>query len=218
MNRTRVMLVDDHAMVRGGVRALLERKPDWEVCGEASTGREAVAAAANLKPDVVVMDISMPDMNGLEATRQILRNNQKTEVLILSMHESDQMVGDVLASGARGYVLKTGSGDELMAALERLRVHKVFFTSNVSEIVLRGYLTGHGEPASGEIRIGQLTPRERELVKLLTEGQSNKQAAHILNITVKTVETHRARIMSKLELHSISDLVRYAVRNNIAVA
>ena len=163
MTKTRILLVDDHALVRMGLRALLERRPDWEVCGEASTGRAAVTAAEQLKPDVVVMDISMPDLNGLEATRQILHNNYKIEVLVLSMHESDQIVGDVLASGARGYVLKTSSGDEIIAALERLREHKIFFTSKVAETVLRGYSTSRGAAAFGASPTGQLTPKEREL-------------------------------------------------------
>src|ERR1035441_2063087 len=149
MKKTRILVVDDHELVRRGVLASIQQfRPDWEVCGEGSTGREAVANAASLKPDIVVMDISMPDMNGLEATRQILKENPEIEVLILSMHESEQLVHEVLASGARGYVLKADAGNDLIAALEALRQHKLFFTSRISEVVLRGYLTRSEEHTS----------------------------------------------------------------------
>jgi DNA-binding NarL/FixJ family response regulator len=162
------------------------------------------------------MDISMPDLNGLEATRQILKDRPRTEVLILSMHESEQIVRDVLASGARGYILKSDAGDDLVSALEALQQHKLFFTSNVAEVVLHGYLKGSGTERAPETRnSGLLTSREREIVQLLAEGWSNKEAAATLHISIKTVETHRARIMAKLDLHSISDLVRYAIRNRI---
>src|ERR1019366_8590901 len=143
MKKTRILVAGDHELVRRGVLASIQQfRPDWEVCGEASNGREAVASAASLKPDIVVMDISMPEMNGLEATRQILKNNAEVEVLILSMHESEHLVHEVLASGARGYVLKADAGDNLIAALDALRQHKLFFTSRISEVVLRGYLGG----------------------------------------------------------------------------
>ena len=209
-------MVDDHHVVRRGVAGVIEdARPEWEVCGEASTGREAVAAAASLKPDVVVMDISMPDMNGLEATREILKNNPGIEVLILSVHESDQIVHDVLAAGARGYILKQDAGTELIAALEAVRLHRVFFTARVSEVVLSGYL---GRAAAGtppEVPFSRLSPREIQIVQLVAESKSNKEVSNILHISVKTVESHRAHIMEKLGLHSITELVRYAIRNNI---
>jgi DNA-binding NarL/FixJ family response regulator len=193
-------------------------RPDWEVCGEASTGREAVARAASLKPDIVVMDISMPDMNGLEATRQILKNDPEIEVLILSMHESEQLVHEVLASGARAYVLKADAGNDLITALDAVRQHKLFFTSKISEVLLRGYL-GDAKPGRGDLApSGQLSSREREILQLVAEGKSNKEVANTLNISIKTVETHRSRIMEKLDLHSVSDLVRYAIRNQIVEA
>jgi DNA-binding NarL/FixJ family response regulator len=215
MKKTRILLVDDHQVVRRGVAGLLgDNRPDWEVCGEASTGREAVAAAATLKPDIVVMDISMPDMNGLEATREILKDNPGIEVLVLSMHESDQMVHDVLGAGARGYILKRDAGNDLIAALEALRQHKLFFTSRVSEVVLNGYL-GSTTAAAANAPSSQISPRERQIVKLVAESKSNKEVANILNISVKTVESHRANIMEKLGLHSVTELVRYAIRNNI---
>jgi DNA-binding NarL/FixJ family response regulator len=216
MKKPRILLVDDHQVVRRGVAGVIgDARPEWEVCGEASTGREAVAAAARLRPDIVVMDISMPDMNGLEATREILKNNPGTEVLILSVHESEQIVHDVLSAGARGYMLKQDAGSDLIAALEALRRHKLFFTSKVSELVLSGYL-GHGtvETIAGA-PFSRLSPREFQIVQLLAESKSNKEVANILNISVKTVEAHRSHIMEKLGFHCVTELVRYAIRNNI---
>jgi len=215
MKNLRILVVDDHQLMRKGVvAAIRDERPDWEVCGEASTGREAVAAAERLKPDIVVMDISMPDLNGLEATRQIINQNSQTRVLILSMHESEQIVRDVLDCGARGYILKSDAGADLMGALDALHNNKVFFSSNIAEVLLRGYLDGSaaGDKATPS---GLVSPREREIIQLVAEGKSNKEVADTLNIGVKTVETHRAHIMAKLNLHSISDLVRYAIRNSI---
>ena len=216
MKKTRILLVDDHHVVRRGVAGVIgDARPEWEVCGEASTGREAVAAAASLKPDIVVMDISMPDMNGLEATREILKNNPGTEVLILSVHESDQIVHDVLAAGARGYILKQDAGTDLIAALEAVRLHRLFFTARVSEVVLSGYL---GRAAAGTLPdapFSRLSPREIQIVQLVAESKSNKEVSNILHLSVKTVESHRAHIMEKLGLHSVTELVRYAIRNNI---
>ena len=216
MKKTRILLVDDHHVVRRGVAGVIgDARPAWEVCGEASTGREAVAAAASLKPDIVVMDISMPDMNGLEATREILRNNPVTEILILSVHESEQMVHDVLSAGARGYMLKQDAGTDLIAALEALRQHKLYFTARVSELVLGGYLGHAPAKAPGDAPFSRLTPREFQIVQLVAESKSNKEVANILNISVKTVESHRTHLMEKLGLHSVTELVRYAIRNNI---
>jgi DNA-binding NarL/FixJ family response regulator len=216
MKKTRILLVDDHQVVRRGVAGLLgDNRPDWEVCGEASTGREAVAAAATLKPDIVVMDISMPDMDGLEATRESLKENAAVQILILSMHESEQMVHDVLSAGARGYLLKRDAGNDLIAALEALRQHKLFFTSTVSEVVLGGYLGSNFAAAPADAPSSRISPRERQIVKLVAESKSNKEVANILQISVKTVESHRANIMEKLGLHSVTELVRYAIRNNI---
>jgi DNA-binding NarL/FixJ family response regulator len=216
MKKTRILLVDDHQVVRRGVAGLIaDACSDWEVCGEASTGSEAVTAAAALKPDIIVMDISMPDMNGLEATREILKDSPGTEVLILSMHESDQMVYDVLGAGARGYVLKRDAGTNLIGALEALRQHKLFFTSQVSEVVLSGFLGRAGVAGGADTSASRLSARERQIVKLVAESKANKEVAFILQISVKTVESHRANIMEKLGLHSVTELVRYAIRNNI---
>lgn len=215
MEKLRILVADDHQLVRKGVVAAIEDDGQrWDVCGEASTGREAVAAAERLKPDIVVMDISMPDMNGLEATRQILKGDSQAQVLILSMHESEQIIREVLDSGARGYILKSDAGTDLTAALEALKNHKPFFTSKIAEVLLKGYL--HGASADKSTSTGVVSPREREIIQLVAEGKSNKDMANTLNISVKTVETHRARIMAKLDLHSVSDLVRYAIRNGIA--
>ena len=216
MKKTRVLLVDDHQVVRRGVASVVaDAGPDWEVCGEASTGREAVTAAAKLKPDIVVMDISMPDMTGLEATREILKENPRIEVLILSMLESEQMIHDVLAAGARGYILKRDAGADLMTALEAIRQHRLYFTSRVSEMMLSGYLQKGTTESPVESLSNRLSSRELQIVKLVAESKSSKEIATFLNISVKTVESHRAHIMEKLGVHSVTELVRYAIRNNI---
>jgi len=210
-----VLIVDDHEVVRRGLRALIESRPEWEVCGEATTGREAVEKASNLKPNVVVMDIAMPELNGLEATRQVLKAVPRTAVLILTAHESEQLVREVLEAGAQGYVLKSDAGRDLVAAIEALSQHKVFFTSSVAKIVLEGYRKkgSHDEPSEDSPSV--LSPREREIIQLLAEGKSNNEVADMLNISARTVETHRAHIMQKLNLHSITELVHYAIRNRI---
>ncbi len=215
MSPTRIMIADDHEVVRQGLRMILEAQPRWLVCGEARTGREAVEKACQLKPDVVVMDFAMPGLNGLEATRQIRQALNQTEVLILTMHDSEQLVRNVLAAGARGYVLKNDAGDILVAAVEQLLQHKPFFTSKVAELVLSGYLD-HAVPAIEEEAFGsRLTPREREIVQLLVEGKISKEVAEVLGISVHTAETHRTNIMHKLNLRSMCELVRYAIRENI---
>jgi DNA-binding NarL/FixJ family response regulator len=208
----RILVVDDHAVVRRGVRALLESHEDWEVCGEATTGREAVEQSRRLKPDVVVMDLSLPELNGLDATRQILKEAPETEVLVLTMHQSEELARDVLQAGARGYVLKSDADENLIAAVESLRQHKPFLTPTVTEFVLDGYIR---DGADQDAVRGAVTAREREIIQLIAEGKSNKNAAAALSISVKTIEAHRANIMRKLHLHSVSDLVRYAIRNNI---
>jgi DNA-binding NarL/FixJ family response regulator len=208
--------VDDHEIVRKGLKSVLEARKDWEIIGEATTGREAVEMVEELKPDVVVMDISMPELNGLEAVRQIVKIAPRTEVLVLTMHESEDLVREVLEAGARGYLLKSDASRQLISAVEALRIHKPYLTSRVNEVVLTGYLGG--KPLKGETSGGRLTPREREIVQLLAEGLTNKEIANTLNISVKTAETHRTNIMRKLDLHSVSELVRYAVRNHIIEA
>lgn len=217
MNKVRILVADDHEVVRRGVRMLLEAQPGWEVIGEAATGREAAKLAKKLKPHVVVLDITMPELNGLEAIRHISKAVPQTEVLVLTVHESEQMAREVLAAGARGYILKSDASRDLAAAVEALSEHKPFFTSRVSQFVLEGYLEGSGE---GRVSLGQpspLTPREREVLQLLAEGKSTKEASAALSISVKTAETHRNNLMRKLNLHSVSDLVHFAIRNGIVV-
>jgi DNA-binding NarL/FixJ family response regulator len=207
-----VLIADDHEVVRRGIRVVLEQQPLLEVCGEASDGREAVRLAAALKPHIVIIDISMPLLNGLEATRQIIHQNPGVKVLVLTMHESEQIVRDVLAAGARGYLVKSDAGRDLLAAVEALAGRKTFFTSKVSEIILGTYLHDSPQPPAGaEV----LTAREREVVQLLAEGKSTKEVAVTLGLSVKTVETHRSNLMRKLDVHSVSQLVLYAVRNNM---
>ena len=209
--KARILLADDHEIVRRGLRNLIEDRPEWTICCEAADGREAVAEAMQAKPDIVVMDIAMPRMNGLEAARRIVDKLPRTEVLILTMHESKQLIQDVLKSGARGYILKSDAGKELIAGIEALLDHKPFFSHKVSEVVLEGFLKGTGAEAGHD----ELTPREREIVQLLAEGKSNKETAYVLVISVKTVEAHRANLMRKMGFGSLSDLVRYAVREKM---
>jgi DNA-binding NarL/FixJ family response regulator len=214
MTSLRILIVDDHAVVRRGVRSLLESQPGWEVSGEATTGREAVDMAKRLQPDVIVMDLSLPELNGLDATRQILKESPHSEILVLTMHHSEELARDVLQAGARGYVLKSDADQSLIAAVESLRQHKPFLTSAVTEFVLDEYTRRADTHDDGGGHTA-VTAREREIIQLLAEGRSNKEAASTLGISVKTIEAHRANIMRKLHLRSVSDLVRYAIRNKI---
>jgi DNA-binding NarL/FixJ family response regulator len=219
MNRARVLIADDHEVVRKGLRSLLESEPGLEVVGEASNGREAVERATAMKPDVVVLDVGMPELNGLEATRRIVKASPRTEVLILTVYETEEVIREVLRAGARGYVLKSDAGRLLLTAVEAVSAHKPYFTSRVSELVLAGFLSGdHLRPSEETPSGAPLTPREREVLQLLAEGKTNKDVAATLGIGLKTVETHRMNLMAKLGLHSVVDLVRYAIRNGIVAA
>jgi len=212
----RILVADDHEIVRRGLCTLLRAQPDWEVCGEASNGREAVEKALQMQPEVVILDVGMPSLNGLEATRQILKANPQIKILILTLHDTDQVVQEVLNAGARGFLLKSDAARDLVAAVEALRRGKIYFTPKVASMVLDGYLRRDKSAGSHETYTrSRLTPREREIVQLLAEGKSSKEVAVVLGLSVKTAETHRSNIMRKLELHSVSDLVLYAVRNNI---
>lgn len=217
MTPLRILIVDDHAVVRRGIRSLLESQPNWEIAGEATTGREAVEQAGRLQPDVIVMDLSLPELNGLDATRQILKESPRTEVVVLTMHHSEELARDVLQAGARGYVLKSDADQCLIAAIESLREHKPFLTSTVTEFVLGDYLKRGDAHEHGEAHT-PVTAREREIIQLLAEGLSNKETASTLGVSVKTIEAHRANLMRKLRLRSVSDLVRYAIRNKIVQA
>ncbi len=209
----RILIADDHQVVRTGLRALLESRTGWQVCAEAANGREAVEKAGQLKPDVAVLDIGMPLLNGVEATRQIRKLSPQTKVLILTMHDSEVLVQEVLEAGANGYILKDDADRNLVAAVDALRRHKPYLSSRVSEAASSA-VGSDGSSFSRSSR-SRLTPREREILQLLAEGKSNKEVAGFLGISVKTAETHRANIMLKLDFHSITELVRYAVRNKI---
>jgi DNA-binding NarL/FixJ family response regulator len=208
----RILVVDDHEVVRRGLKTLLEAQSNWVVVGEAATGREAVEKAEALKPDVVILDMSMPELNGLEATRRILKLAPGTHVLVLTQHDSEQLAQSFLQAGAQAYLVKSDAARDLVPAVQSLQEGRPFFTPRVAQIVLDGYLRSLTSKSGSP---GGLTPSERQIVQLLAEGRTNKDVASALNIAVKTVETHRAHIMRKLGLRSVSDLVRYAVRNDM---
>ncbi len=212
----RIVIADDHEMVRRGVLATLADVDGWTVVAQADNGREAVRLVEMHKPDVAILDLSMPELNGLDATRRILSARPSTCILILTAHESEQLVREVLSAGARGYVLKSDAGLTLVRAVEALLEGQTFFTSKVARLVLEGYLRGNAAAEGESADSGQtLSAREREIVQLLAEGASNKDVARQLGISVKTAETHRSNIMRKMQFASLSDLVRYAVRNRI---
>jgi len=216
MNRLRVLVADDHEIIRRGVCSLL-RQQGWEVVGEAANGRDAVAKAKLLRPDVSVLDISMPELNGLDATRQMLKDDSDCKVLILTMHQSDSLMVEALDAGALGYLLKSDSCRDLAAAVESVSANKPFFTSTMSDLILDGPSSRRPaklEPGSHN----RLTPRQREIVQLLAEGKSSKGVASTLGLSTKTVETHRANIMRRLKFHTVSQLVRYAIRNHVVQA
>jgi DNA-binding NarL/FixJ family response regulator len=210
----RILVADDHAIVRRGVRSLLEMRADWEVCGEATTGRDAIEQSRALRPDVVVMDLSMPDISGLDATRAIRSEVPGTEVLVLTMHDSEELAREVLQAGARGYVLKSDADESLIAAVDSVRQGKAFLTPLVAGFMFDQFVRG-GDAAPAEQQRAPLTPREREVLQRVAEGLSSKQVAESLGLSIKTVETHRGNIMRKLRLRSVSELVRDAVRHKI---
>jgi DNA-binding NarL/FixJ family response regulator len=213
MSIFRILIADDHEIVRHGIRALIENHPGWEVCGEAVDGRDAVQKARELRPDLALLDVGMPNLNGLDAARRILDIAPQTRVLILTMHESEQVVREVLEVGARGFLLKSDAARDLVSAVQALQRRTTFFTSSVAEMVLNGFLDRRGD--THKLTRDRLTPREREVVQLLAEGKSSKEVAVVLDLSVKTAETHRTNVMRKLDLHSVADLVRYAVRNHL---
>lgn len=213
--KPRIVIADDHELVRQGLRRVLAEHGQWDIVGEATDGRAAVDLARKEHPDVVILDYSMPGLNGLEATRQIRAELPRTEVLLLTMHDAEVLVREVLAAGAKGFILKTDAGRVLIQAVETLLQHQPFFTPQVSALVLSGYLrTASGEPAGDEVG-ATLTAREREVLQLIAEGRSTKEVAEGLGMSTKTAETHRANLMRKLGLRSLAELVRYAIRNKV---
>ncbi|MGH9546147.1 MAG: response regulator [Terriglobales bacterium] len=215
MNPLRILVADDHEIVRRGLVSLIKAHPDWEVCAEADNGCQAVEKAKELKPDVVILDIGMPLLNGLEATRRILREQPSVRILILTITDGDHAVQAVLDAGARGFLLKSDAARDLVMAIEALQQNKTFFTARVADLILSGYLNKTNTPSRNKPVLQALTSREREVVQLLAEGQSTKEVACHLNLSVKTAETHRSNVMRKLGLHSVSEVVIYAVRNGI---
>ncbi len=215
MKRLRILIADDHAVVRAGLRTLLESQPDWEVVGEAGNGREAVEQALRLRPDVAVIDFTMPEMNGLESARQIRKALPGTEVLLLTMHDSERLARQALVVGARGFLLKSDGNPQLLAAVKALAHHQPYLTPRVSSLVLEGYLHPGRGTDGGEHPTDRLSPREREIVQLIAEGRTSKEVAVRLHISEKTVEAHRGNVLRKLGLRSAVDLVRYAIRNKI---
>ena len=216
MSNVRILIADDHELIRRGLVASLAERPDWTIVAEAADGRQACELAALHAPDIAVLDLTMPELNGLDVTRHIRASTPKTRILIVTAHESDQLIREVLDAGAMGYVLKSDAGRVLVQAVEALLDERPFFTSKVARFVLDGYLRSAEESAS-PATVG-LSPRERHIVQLLAEGSNNKEVARTLQLSVKTVETHRSNIMRKMEFGSLADLVRYAIRNKIVDA
>jgi DNA-binding NarL/FixJ family response regulator len=214
----RILIADDHEVMRDGTRALIERQPGWEVCGIAGTGREAVAQAIRLQPNIVIMDMSMPDLNGLDAAVQIKRRLPRTEVIMFTAHESDELIREVFEAGVKSFIFKSEAHHFLVDAIQSLSEHKPFFTSKVSEVLFADILNRSGAMPQATQTSKRLTPREREIVQLLAEGSSNKKVAGVLGISIRTAETHRASVLRKLNLDSLASLVRYAIRNKIIEA
>ena len=216
MNNIRILIADDHELIRRGLVSALADRPEWSIVAEAADGRQACEMAARLTPEIAVLDLTMPELNGLDATRQIRASTPKTRILIVTAHESEQLIRDVLDAGAMGYVLKSDAGRILVQAIEALLDERPFFTSKIARFVLEGYLRS-GADSVTEAAVA-LSPRERHIVQLLAEGNNNKEVARVLHLSVKTVETHRSNIMRKMEFGSLADLVRYAIRNKIVDA
>ncbi|OLE17367.1 MAG: DNA-binding response regulator [Betaproteobacteria bacterium 13_1_20CM_3_63_8] len=211
----RILLADDHDVVRRGLRVLLQEHAGWEICGEAMSGREAVDLAREMQPDVAIIDLMMPDLNGLGVTSQIRKASERTQVLIFTMHHNETLIHGVLEAGARGYLLKTDAEQHVVTAVETLLRGQPYFSAQVSETVLEGFLRSGRHAAADSAVVPRLTPREGEIIQLLAEGHRNKKIAQMLGISIKTVETHRTALMRKIGVKSIVELVRYAVRNNL---
>ena len=214
----RILVADDHDVMREGTRAVIERQPGWELCGLAATGREAVAQAILLQPDIVIMDMTMPELNGLDAAVQIKRRLPGTEILMFTGHETDELIREAFQAGVKSFIFKSEAHTYLVEAIESLSRHKPFFTNRVSEILFADILNRSPKGTNGTQPGQRLSAREREIVQLLAEGKTNKEVGDVLGISVRTAETHRASVLRKLSLDSVAGLVRYAVRNKIIEA
>ena len=210
----RILLADDHRIVRQGLRSLLEAEADFEVVAEAENGRQAIEMAEELAPDVVVMDVGMPEMNGVEATRRVVVNNPQVKVVALSMHSDRRFVAEMLKAGAAGYLLKDGAFEELVGAIRTVAAGRTYLSPRIADVVVEGYLRNQAAP-SEPTAYAKLSPREREVLQLLAEGKATKEAAAALHLSVKTVETHRRQIMEKLNLYSVAELTKYAIREGL---
>ncbi|HEY8665253.1 MAG TPA: response regulator transcription factor [Tepidisphaeraceae bacterium] len=208
----KVLIADDHQILREGLRILLKSEPDVQIIGEASNGRSAVELAAQHAPDIVVMDVSMPDLNGVEATRQIIEANPSIKVIALSAHSDHRLVSEILKAGASGYILKDAAFDELINAIRAVQTDQVYLSPRIAALVLKDFKTRAG--ATGSV-FSTLTDREREVLQLMAEGKATKEVAAHLHVSVKTVETHRAKIMDKLNLYSVAELTKYAIREGL---
>jgi len=213
MTPVRILVADDHELVRQGMRAIFQSEPQWVVCGEATTGRQALQLALELRPDLIVLDVALPELNGIEVTRQARRALPDVPVLIVTMHDTDQIVQEAMEAGANGLVLKAEAGRTLADAVRAILARGEFISERVERVA--GRAAGDGHTRIGPQKPLLLTSREREVLQLLAEGQANKEVATALGISTKTAETHRARIMAKLNVHSMSELVRYAIKNQI---
>ena len=212
MPEIRVLVVDDHAILRDGIRSLLERQEDIKVVGEAGNGREALTRVSELRPDLVLMDVAMPEMNGLEATRLIKELYPQVKVLILTQHDNREYIAPLLQAGASGYVLKRSGGREVVSAIRNVWEQGAFLEPSIARHILDDYAHGETEPQSGP---DELTERERQVLKLVVNGQSNKQIAHLLGISHKTVSVHRSNIMTKLGVHNSVELIRYVTEKHL---
>jgi two-component system response regulator NreC len=209
----KILLADDHQLLREGLRMLIEEQPEMTVVAEADDGRETVQLAAKLKPDIVVMDIAMPRMNGMEATRHIMSKDPNTKVLALSMHAERRFIVEMLSAGASGYLLKECAFDELISAIHALAEQRTYLSPKISDMVVKDYVSRMSKSSSSTM--GALTTREREVLQLLAEGKPTREIASILEVSAKTVETYRHQIMDKLDIHSIAELTKYAIREGL---
>lgn len=215
MHKIRVLIADDHTMVRQGLRTMLNSQSDIEVVGEAANGREAVQRAREIDPDVVVLDLSMPILNGLEATRQIMKENPRIGVLILTMHHNEEYVFQVLKSGAKGYIIKESGFEEMVRAVRSVYRHENYLDRKISKDVIDEYIKRAAHTDASGTPKDILTPREREVLKLIAEGKSNKEIAQILDLSVKTVDVHRTNLMKKLDIHDVATLVKFAIKKGL---